>query len=259
MTQTQPAERGVSSMVRDDHVAVLEFSRPPNNYFDLELLESLADTCEDLAADGHTRAIVLRSSGRVFCAGADFAASAGDRDPGPLYAQALRLFRQPLPMIAAVQGAAIGGGLGLALSADFRISSREGRFAANFAQIGIHHGFGLSVTLPEVVGRQTAMELLYTGRRIAAADALSVGLIDMLVDDPSQLVAEALAYAARIASSAPLAVRSIRRTLRADLACKLADAVAHECAEQQELFTTEDFREGVRSVAERRTGRFIGR
>ena len=154
----------VSVEVGDDHVAVVEFDRPPNNFFDLSLIDGLATVCERLADDGDTRAIVLCSTGQTFCAGADFTSPSNDRDPGALYVQGLRLFRQPLPMVAAVQGAAVGGGLGLALAADFRIASPAARFAANFVQLGIHHGFGLSATLPRVVGEQVAMDLLYTGR-----------------------------------------------------------------------------------------------
>ena len=249
----------VSVEVGDDHVAVVEFDRPPSNFFDLSLLTHLAEACEGLADDGNTRAIVLCSNGRTFCAGADFTSSSDDRDPGAVYEQALRLFRQPLPMVAAVQGAAIGGGLGLVMAADFRIASPEARFAANFAQIGIHHGFGLSVTLPRVVGLQVAMDLLYTGRRIKAAEAHSAGLVDTVIDPSSNLRDEARAFAAEIATSAPLAVRAIRHTLRGDLAAQFAAATAHERGEQQKLFHTDDFREGVAAVAARRPGRFTGR
>ncbi|MFC0450189.1 enoyl-CoA hydratase/isomerase family protein [Rhodococcus jostii] len=249
----------VSVEVGDDHVAVVEFDRPPSNFFDLSLLTRLAEACEGLADDGDTRAIVLCSKGRTFCAGADFTSSPDDRDPGAVYEQALRLFRQPLPMVAAVQGAAIGGGLGLVLAADFRIASPEARFAANFAQIGIHHGFGLSVTLPRVVGQQVAMDLLFTGRRINAAEAHSAGLVDTVIDPDGNLRDEARAFAARIATSAPLAVRAIRQTLRGDLAEQFAAATAHEQEEQQKLFHTDDFREGVAAVAARRPGRFTGR
>src|SRR5215467_7069153 len=151
----------------DDYVATLEFSRPPSNFFSVALISQIADACAQLAADGRCRAIVLCSSGRVFCAGADFAGAhaIGTPDGTHLYDHAVRLFQQPLPVVAAVQGAAIGGGLGLAMAADFRVAAPEARFAANFARLGFHHGFGLTVTLPAVVGRQHALELLYTGRR----------------------------------------------------------------------------------------------
>ncbi|MGW4338564.1 enoyl-CoA hydratase/isomerase family protein [Rhodococcus koreensis] len=248
----------VRSQVRSDFVAVIEFDRPPHNYFDVELIGAIVTFCETAAERG-ARAAVLCSAGRAFCAGADFAAAPdGALDPAPLYKQAARLFRQPLPLVAAVQGAAIGGGTGLALAADFRVAAPEARFAVNFAHIGIHHGFGLSVTLPRVVGRQVAMDLLYTGRRTDGVTAYEIGLADRLSTAVSLRI-DSLSWAQEIAASAPLAVASIRRTLRDGLAEEVFQAVAHECAEQQILFATEDFAEGVRAVAERRTGNFLAR
>jgi enoyl-CoA hydratase/carnithine racemase len=160
--------------------------------------------------------------------------------------------------VAAVQGAAIGGGLGLCCSADFRVAAPEARFAANFAQLGFHHGFALSLTLPAIVGRQAALDLLYTGRRVAGAEALSLGLCDRLVD-AGDLPAAAHELAAGIAASAPLAVRSIRATMRAGLVERVAAAMQHEAAEQDGLRGTADFAEGVRAMAERRRPAFEGR
>ena len=100
---------------------------------------------------------MLCSAGRHFCAGANFA-DAGDSGVPALYAHAVRLFSASTPVVAAVQGGAIGGGLGLALSADFRVASPSSRFAANFARLGIHHGFGITVTLPATVGMQASLE-----------------------------------------------------------------------------------------------------
>ena len=161
-------------------------------------------------------------------------------------------------MVAAVQGAAIGGGLGLAMAADFRVASPEARFSANFARLGFHHGFGLTVTLPAAVGQQRALELLYTGRRVAGEEALQMGLCDRLAP-AGDLRARAHALAAEIAASAPLAVRSIRETMRGDLAGRVRAALVRERAEQERLNRTEDFREGVRATAERREAHFTGR
>src|SRR5215467_63541 len=203
----------------DDHVATLEFSRPPSNYFSVSLISQIADACDELAAGGRCRAIVLCSTGRVFCAGADFSGThaIGTPDGTHLYDYAARLFEQPLPVVAAIQGAAIGGGLGLAMAADFRVAAPEARFAANFALIGIHQGFALTVTLPAAVGQQVALDLLYAGRRITGTKAHALGLADRLADT-GQARAQAHALAAEIAASAPLAVRSIRATMRAELA-----------------------------------------
>ena len=128
------------------------------------------------------RAIVLRSEGRHFCAGLDFAHNR-DQDIAALYRNALRLFAAPLPVVAAVQGSAIGGGLGLALSADFRFATPQSRFSANFSRLGFHHGFGLTVTLPRVVGEQRAADLLYSGRRVDGAEALASACATDSVDE----------------------------------------------------------------------------
>ncbi|HMK12303.1 MAG TPA: enoyl-CoA hydratase/isomerase family protein, partial [Acidimicrobiales bacterium] len=220
----------------------------------------LADALDALA-DDDVRAVVLCSEGKNFCAGADFSGGSGAvrREGAPhLYDVAIRLFEQPLPIVAAVQGAAIGGGLGLALAADFRIASPESRFAANFALLGFHHGFGLTVTLPLVVGHQAAMDLLYTGRRLDGSSARELGLCDVLVEAP-ELRPRAQAQAAAIAAAGPLATRAIRQTMRGPLVETVRAAMARERAEQERLQRTEDFREGVKAVQERRPARFVAR
>ncbi len=254
----------VSVQVADDFVATVELHRPPNNYFDIALIRSLADALESLDADGACRAVVLCSEGKHFCAGADFTGRRGlaenvgtGGEQGHLYEEALRLFATKTPIVAAVQGAAIGGGLGLALAADFRVASPEARFAANFARLGFHHGFGLTITLPAAIGRQRALEMLYTGQRVTGDEALRIGLCDRPA--PAESLREAAhALAAEIAASAPLAVRSIRETMRGDLPDRIRAATARERAEQERLALTDDFKEGVQATAERRPPRFSG-
>lgn len=249
---------GVAATIRDDFVATVELQRPPNNFFDLPMIRRIADLYDALAADRSVRAIVLCALGKHFCAGADLSsrdsAAAG---PAELYREAVRVFASPLPVVAAVQGAAVGGGLGLACSADFRVASPNARFAANFARLGFHHGFALSATLPPIVGPQHALDLLYTGRRIDGAEAARIGLVDRLVD-AEQLRDTALELAVDIARSAPLAVASIRATMRADLIDAVRAAVDREATEQLRLQQTADFREGVRASAERRPPVFLG-
>src|SRR5579859_295897 len=257
--------------IGDDHVATVRFHRPPNNFFDVALVRSLADAIEALDGDTHCRAIVLCSDGRHFCAGADLssptpgseteagttAGGGGEIVQNPLYTEGVRLFAGRVPIVAAVQGAAVGGGLGLALVADFRVASPDARFSANFARLGFHHGFGLTVTLPAVIGQQRALELLYTGRRIAGDEALRIGLCDRLVDADA-LRAEAHFFARDIAGSGPLAVRSIRRTMRGDLVERVRTATDNESVEQARLRVTNDFEEGVTAMAERREPNFTG-
>ena len=260
---------GLDCTIGDDFVAIVEIRRPPANFFDHALIRQLADTFEELDADDRCRAAVLCSEGRHFCAGANFGGGkAKDREGSGtlelemsgthLYDEAVRLFATRTPVVAAIQGAAIGGGLGLALFADFRVATPESRFSANFSRLGFHQGFGLSVTLPNVVGTQAAMDLLYTGRRVPGEEALAMGLCDRMVP-AERLRDEAGAWAVEIATSAPLAVRSIRETLRGDLAEKIRIATDRERVEQERLQKTEDFREGVRAMSERRRPDFKGR
>ena len=175
-----------------------------------------------------------------------------------MYAAAVRIFRGSKPIVAAVQGAAIGGGLGVALAADFRLAASEARFRANVARLGFHQGFGVCVTVPRLVGEQAAAELLYTGRRVTGDEAVELGLADRLVPLDELRIATR-AFAREIAISAPLAVESIRSTLRGDLADRVEAATHHEAAEQARLRATDDFAEGTRAMAERREPRFTGR
>jgi enoyl-CoA hydratase/carnithine racemase len=242
----------------DEHVAVVELCRPPDNFFDQALMADLADAFEALDRDERCRASVLCSQGKHFCAGANFGAGQRDilvRDGRHLYAETVRLFSCHKPVVAAIQGAAVGGGLGVALLADFRVAAPEARFSANFARLGIHHGFGLSVTLPRLIGQQRAQRMLYLGERIKAEQALPLGLCDELWP-LAELRQRAYALCAQIASSAPLAVESIRATLRGDLAEQIRVATARERSEQERLQQTRDFREGVAAMRERRPPRF---
>jgi enoyl-CoA hydratase/carnithine racemase len=252
---------GDVSVRRDGHVAVVEIDRPPHNHVSVELMRDLADALDAIDGERELRVSVLCSAGKNFCAGADLVAPSGIANPGAgpginaLYVEAVRLFSIKKPIVAAVQGAAVGAGLGLALVADFRIAAPDARFTANFVKLGFHPGFGISHTLPRIVGEQRAALLCLTGRRIKADEALAWGLADEVADDPR---AAALKLAREIAENAPLAVQSTRATLRAGLADAVKKQTDHEFAEQSMLRKTKDYTEGVRAVAERRPGNFTG-
>ena len=285
---TPPSDVAISF---DGPVATVEMRRPPHNFFSIALIAQLADAFEDLEADRRCHSLVLAAEGVSFCAGADFTqrepqnsgsaaaavaqgneasgqrpfeisrdATPAQRSPralNPIYTEALRLFACGKPVVAAVHGAAVGGGLGLALVADFRVTCPEARFSANFNRLGFHPGFGLSVTLPRLVGMQQAALLFYTGRRIGGEQALAIGLADVLVAQ-AQVRAEAVRLAQEIAVSAPLAVQSTRASLRRGLVDQIRAAVAHESTEQNAQFKTADFVEGVAAMAARRQPRFTG-
>ncbi|AMR81639.1 enoyl-CoA hydratase/isomerase family protein [Cupriavidus nantongensis] len=241
-------------VTRDGHVARVVLSRPPHNFVDAEVMRRLADTLLALDDDHHCRAIVLASGVGAFCAGADFSGTGQDEvasDPAAFYVHAMKLYRNRKPIVAAVAGAAIGAGLGLALVADFRVTCAEARFSANFNRLGFHPGFGLSLTLPRLVGEQQAALLCYTGRRITGTEAVSIGLADELVAR-DEVDARAMALAQEIAASAPLAVETTRATLRDGLADRIAEINQRELAIQRGQFLSEDFREGVAAMAARR-------
>lgn len=266
-----PQDSADLSVSTESFIRTVEIQRPPNNFFDYNLISQIADAFDSADADPECRVIVLAAAGKHFCAGANFGTGNNDNTgndefteegfkntTGKLYREAARLFACRTPIIGAIHGAAIGGGLGLALVPDFRVACPEARFAANFTKLGIHQGFGISVTLPRIIGQQAAALMLLTGRRVNGSQAAAMGLVDVLTSQ-DQVRAEALMLAGEIAANAPLAITSVRATLRAALADEVRSATEHELKEQQWLRATEDAAEGIRSVAQRRAGQFQGR
>ena len=253
------------------HVALIEIRRPPNNFFDIALIKEIASALEAFDQDVECRAVVLAAQGKAFCAGANFGDGStlnkeGQR-PGEsnrdlvvqhLYLEAIRLFRTQKPIVAAVHGAAVGGGLGLAMVADFRVACPETRFAANFTRLGFHPGFGLTVTLPLVVGASKAALMFYTSRRVTGEEAYAMGLADVLVAQ-DQVRAAAIKLAAEIAENSPLGLIATRATMRGGLADRVRAATEHELKEQNWLRKTDDFKEGVKATAERRVPNFTGK
>jgi enoyl-CoA hydratase/carnithine racemase len=255
------------------HVGTIEIQRPPLNFFDISLINRIADALEEFDRDIEIRASALSAQGKAFCAGANFndparqeqeeRATKGDPADGlgpinHLYIQAVRIFRAKKPIVAAVHGAAIGGGLGLAVAADFRVTCPEARFAANFTKLGFHPGFGLTTTLPELVGKNNAELIFYTSRRVTGEEAYRMGLANECVPQ-DQVRAAAIKLAAEIAECSPLGLLATRATMRAGLADRVLAATNHELSEQTRLRSTEDFKEGIKATAERRVANFKGR
>jgi enoyl-CoA hydratase/carnithine racemase len=253
---------------RVGHVGTIEIRRPPLNFFDVPLITAIADALEAFDQDIEIRSVVLSAQGKAFCAGANFndpsqpAGGAEEVDrlgvARSIYTQAVRIFRAQKPIVAAVHGAAIGGGLGLALAADFRITCPEARFSANFTKLGFHPGFGLTTTLPELIGRNHAELMFYTSRRVSGEEACRWGLANVLVPQ-DEVQAAAMTLAGEIAECSPLGLLATRATMRQGLADRVLAATRHELAEQTRLFATEDFQEGVRATEERRAANFRGR
>lgn len=255
----------------DGSVAIVELARPPHNFLDADLMAALVGALDEAADRDGCLAIVIASEGRSFCAGANFGATGtGSGTEGAsatdgfravvsrFYQEAEKIFAIPKPLVAAVHGPAIGAGLGIALACDLRVTCPEAFFAANFVRLGIHPGFGLSVTLPELIGPGRAADLLLTGRRVGGEEALSIGLAERCVpaDDVRKVSVE---LAAEIAEAAPLAVAATRSTLRRGLSERVHDALALELEEQARLMGTADAAEGISAMLARRPPKFEGK
>lgn len=249
----------------EGHVAVVELRRPPNNFLDVDLIAGIATALERLDEEPQCRSIVLAAAGKHFCAGGNLkqrleAEARGEAFVAParhVYKEARRLVQTRKPIVAAVQGSAIGAGLGLAAVADFRVTCKEARFAANFTAIGFHPGFGLTVTLPRLIGQQRARWMLLTGKRIPGDEAYSMGLADRLVEQ-DQVRAIAHEMATDIAMAAPLSVQATRETLNLEFIADFRAACERESFEQNWLRETSDYREGVLAASERRDPVFTG-
>ena len=243
---------------KKSYTTYIKITRPPHNFFDASLISQIADILEEMDDDDKCRSIILHSEGKNFCAGANFTKSdfkdGGEVYPN-LYKQAIRLFKTKKPIIAVIQGAAIGGGLGLALAADFRIACENSRFSANFAKLGFHHGFGTTVTLPRVIGNQKAKLMLLTSIRVKGKDAYNMGLADYYVDK-IELINKANEISELINSSGPLGIESIRNTINQGLVDEISKAVIREASEHNRLKDTKDFIEGINASLERREAIF---
>lgn len=260
---------------RRDGVALVVLDDPARrNAMSQAMGRALAGVVEELAGDDEVRAVVLTGAGAAFSAGGDLAmiedqARAGREAPGDpcrtrnrafmrsFYGQFLSLRELPQPTIAAINGAAVGAGLALALACDLRLAAREARLALNFNRLGIHPGMGATWTLPRLVGPAHAAELLLTGRSIDGVEAERIGLVNRALPS-GDLLPQALAVAAEIAACAPRPVRATRRALRAALAASLAEQLDFEAEQQALCYETADLAEGLAAARERRPPCFTG-
>jgi enoyl-CoA hydratase/carnithine racemase len=253
-----------------DHVATITLNRPERmNTISGPMLDQLVERLLQADRDPDVRVIVLTGTGRAFCAGLDIKAQASgtgllqSSNVGP---QELDLRATPptvlhhvdTPVIAALNGAAAGYGLDIALGADIRIAARSAKLAVAFTKRGIVPESGGTWLLPRIVGRAKAAELIFTGRTLSAEEGLELGLVNKVVDDDA-LGQEVAAMAAEIAGNAPLAVRAAKRMMRAADEESFDQNVHHVYLQLLPLFRTNDFREAMASFVEKRPPRFEGR
>lgn len=238
----------------DGHVGVVEIRRPPFNFFDATLVNEVLAAFRALDDTPNCRAVVLCADGKAFCAGANFSPDGGGLDgagAAAIYDGAVGLFQTRKPIIVAVHGPAVGGGLGVAMVGDFRVAGPRTRFHANFAQLGLHCGFGLSVTLPRQIGQAAASRMLLTGWKVDGPAALSIGLADRLAAEGKEREV-AMQMADEIAACAPAAVQDMRASLRLGVADAVREATRRELGFQVNHMATADFAEGIKASHERR-------
>jgi enoyl-CoA hydratase/carnithine racemase len=254
----------VSVERRADGVAALRIDRPPLNALSRAVLEELESGARTLTADPDVKAVVVLGGAKAFAAGADiseFGGQAQARDFGKKFRDAFDMIAGiPRPVIAAINGVALGGGLELALACDLRIAGDNARVGQPEILLGIIPGAGGTQRLPALVGPARAKELIWSGRQVKADEALAIGLVDRVVP-AAELEESALAWAASFASGAVAAIGLAKRVIDAGLDHPLEYGLQLESEAFVEVFGTEDAVTGVRSFLEHGPGKakFAGR
>lgn len=252
-----------------DRVATLRLNRGPRNTMTPETMSAFSSRISEIRQSPDIRCLVITSNGKHFCAGAELSAGMpGEAQalggvPGTadrlrsLYEPFLSLIDLPIPTVAAINGAAVGGGLGLALSCDFRVVSPESRMMAPFPRLGIHPGMALTSLLPTLVGLPRAMEMLMTGCEIRGEQALSWGLANRCVDQ-DEMVTEAQTLARTLSEGAPAVVRWTKRAVHRAIGLDIRSAADMEAFAQAITFQSDDCKEGMNAFFDKRKPEFSG-
>ena len=261
-------------LARDGDVATLTFNDPDRrNAMTQAMGEAFAGRVADLSRDQRLRAVVITGAGTAFSAGGDLEmiesrARQGASAPGlarrairdemrAFYKLFLAVRELPCPSIAALNGAAIGAGLCVALGCDIRIASTQARLGLNFTGLGLHPGMGATWTLPRLVGPALAAEILYSSRTFTGEEAARIGLVNRAVG-PQAVLDTAHQLAAEFAAAAPLAVQGVKRALARSLEVSLEDQLSFEAEEQARCFESHDVHEGLAAIREKRAPSFRG-
>lgn len=250
-------------------VGTITLNRPDKlNAFAGRMREEMADAVRSMAADDAVRVLVVTGAGRAFCAGADISymqqlLATGDREAFSALVDAGRsvvttIRETTKPVIASVNGPAAGGGANLALACDLRIASDRASIGQTFTRIGLHPDWGGTYFLPRLVGPAKALELIFTGEMVDAAEALRLGLFNRVVPH-ARLADETAALARTLADKPPLALAAAKRAIYASDGVGLAAMLDVELAHQLECFASDDAREGLNAFLEKRTASFCGR
>jgi 2-(1,2-epoxy-1,2-dihydrophenyl)acetyl-CoA isomerase len=263
----------VLTEVRDDGVMIATLNRPETlNSLSGEMGTKLIEAVKFASQSDDVRAFVLTGAGRGFCSGADAGAmtsrgSGGGSGPsryqrmdrrGGSFHLAEAMAECDVPIIGAINGAAAGGGFGIALCCDVRFAAESARMGTIFIQRGVAADYGMSYWLPRLLGPAKAFEVAYEGNMMTADTLLELGLANRVYPD-DRLMAETVAYAAKIASGPPLAYTGLRRLLMRSDTMPMHDFLEYEWTVQSDMLRTEDCAEGFRSFVERRAPEFKGR
>ena len=251
----------------DGGLARITLNRPDAaNAMNLAFMRELQQLAHECDTNDAIRAVLLTGSGKMFSAGGDLSWFGQHMDTlGALLKEATfylhdaikRFANMPKPLVIAINGAAAGAGFSLAILGDYKVAAQSSSFTMAYTAAGLSPDGGSSYLLPRLVGQTKASLLLFTGRRVKGAEAVAMGLADELVPQ-AQVRERAHDLAGEIAASAPLAVQSIRATLRHGLAEEIARITDHELTQQSMLRTSDDFREGIAATTERRPADFKG-
>lgn len=256
-------------LVRSDaEIGRLTLNRPAErNAMTLEMGREIEAAVAELNAASRVRVVIVTGAGEAFSAGGNLrtlAREVGVAEDGPamgggvaFYAAFLSIRELRMPSIAAINGHAVGAGLCFALGCDLRVARENAKVGMTFVKLGIHPGMAATWTLPRLIGAAAAAELLYTGRMLSAREAAALGLVNRVASEDFAAAVEGLAT--EIAANAPLAVRALKETLRGTAGRSIEEAIEREAAAQAGTFGTEDAREGVRAIMEKRPPRFHGR
>jgi 2-(1,2-epoxy-1,2-dihydrophenyl)acetyl-CoA isomerase len=250
-------------------VGIITLNRPDAlnalNYAHLVDLNRAAERAEH---DPSVRSLVITGAGRGFSAGADvkeWGSGAGDGDDEPAagwvdlaHALITRIYRMPKPVVAAVNGVAVGAGCDIALASDLRVASTTARFGQAYIRVGFCPDAGGSFLLPRLIGEARAMEMIYTGRIIESAEADRIGLLNALVE-PEELMPTALELADRLAKGPTIAIGLAKQNIRQNATLNIEDALRNERRAGSICGRTEDAKEGLAATVERRAANFQGR
>lgn len=250
-----------------DRIGMVTLNRPDHrNAMTPELLDAFSQAIDEAREDRGIRCLVITGKGRCFSAGADLRSSLQRTDLGEpsretsfaMYEPFLKVLDVEVPVVAAMNGHTVGGGFGLTLLADIRIANVDAKYGVNFARLGIHSGLGISYVLPRLVGPAHASELLFTGRLIRGSEALRIGLVTH-AEEADEVLPTALELARAISSSAPMAVQQMKASIRRGLRWEIREAALEEAALQAASLGTDDAKEGVAAILEKREPEFRGR